>query len=228
MVTFLYNGTYSDQHGEEDWENLSHKSWEAEKINAEPSRQPTWRDNLPVPAHFSKSLQTTASYTNCSLSTDNPQSKPEETSCPSKKPSKQELTYTSTQDDPEDRLQYSSFVVNVRMWALADKYDIKILKRLALTYFKERVDQSDWDFPNFCLAARELYQLPSSISRSFRDLVVERAANVRKALYDWNEFHELMNDVPEFTRDLLLCMWAQTDENERRTKLAEFARLKKT
>ncbi|KAI9828216.1 MAG: hypothetical protein M1819_004591 [Sarea resinae] len=69
-------------------------------------------------------------------------------------------------------LRYTPFVVHVQMYALADKYGVPLLAKLADEKFKNRLNGSKWNVPSLCMATEQLYQLPPFISQNLRKLIV--------------------------------------------------------
>ncbi|KAI9832042.1 MAG: hypothetical protein M1819_004586 [Sarea resinae] len=117
---------------------------------------------------------------------------------------------SSDKDATEDTLQYSSFLLDAQMFAIGDKYGIPMLKHCARLRFEKRADNGEWDVLSFCLAVRELEPLPWSASQVLKDLVERLCYRSREILHESQEFVDLLRDLPEFSRAVLLFSWRQS------------------
>ena len=77
--------------------------------------------------------------------------------------------------DPAD------LVIHVRLYAVAEKYEIKGLKSLALRKFRVTADNA-WDTKEFLAAAAEAYTSTVEQDRGLRDVVIETIHNHRSLL----------------------------------------------
>lgn len=93
-----------------------------------------------------------------------------------------------------------ALVLDVRMFIIADKYNVAPLLELAVTKFKERCEQ-EWMKPEFGEAALELYSIGLDHNTSLRDVIVgtinKHASEVldpdRKS--EFSKLHEVMEQT---------------------------------
>ena len=94
-------------------------------------------------------------------------------------------------------------VLDVRVHALADKYDIPTLKKLASSNFASRA-ASSWHNNVFEAAIKEVYAGPQEVNKQLRETIVQTCVKNAKALYSCAiglPFREAMSAVPEFACD---------------------------
>lgn len=99
----------------------------------------------------------------------------------------------------------SSILLDVYMFAIADKYFIKPLKEKAAEKFAAHCE-SEWNAPEFAKATEEVYETASQ-DEALKDIVVATAKEHSKALFDkrdnFNEFYKVLRSVPSFSADIL-------------------------
>ncbi|KAI9828218.1 MAG: hypothetical protein M1819_006808 [Sarea resinae] len=206
LVGYFYTGTYLEGNDTERWEDINSKKAKLpEKPRALDTRQKNkkgrrthhWmevQEEIPIPSNDGTEL-----------------------SGPPPKSAVPRLEDMSS-EDLEYYLRYTSFTVNIEMYAIADKYGIPILKEFALEKFQKCLDQDWWDVQSFCSATRRSYELPSFVSLKMRELIVAHAVANRKMLNKVDEFQVLLLQVSDFTHDVLLRNWDETDKaNAQRT-----------
>ncbi|KAI9791657.1 MAG: hypothetical protein M1835_000208 [Candelina submexicana] len=104
--------------------------------------------------------------------------------------------------DDIDRI--TPLVLNARVYTIGERYDIWALKELAQQKFVARAKNGGWNSEDFSLAIREVYEWTTDEDQGLRQLLVTIAAEHIKALRDRGEFNEVISDVPDFTRRLLI------------------------
>lgn len=97
--------------------------------------------------------------------------------------------YTCSYDDTVGGDNNSELDNNARIYAMADKYDMPFLKKLATATFQARLDDNDNDdgggpmlTPGFRKAVRTIYTTTLSSDRGLRELLVPVVKRHRKAL----------------------------------------------
>jgi hypothetical protein len=109
--------------------------------------------------------------------------------------------YVFDYSDDGDR-DLPQMVFNVKVYALADKYDIPKLKPLAIEKF-EKVAKANWNTTDFALSISAIYESTPSSDRGLRDPAVKLAArHSNKLLMENKVFEEMMAEVAEFGKDL--------------------------
>jgi hypothetical protein len=99
-------------------------------------------------------------------------------------------------------LKTPTLLIHVRVYALADKYDICGLKKLAQQKFSSLV-ATEWDSPNFADAIVEVYDTTLDSDRGLRDLILQQI-RVRPMLAKWTSIIEVMQEMPSFADDLVV------------------------
>ncbi|KAG4433159.1 hypothetical protein IFR05_011372 [Cadophora sp. M221] len=95
-----------------------------------------------------------------------------------------------------------SLVFNVKMYVVADKYDIPGLKCLAKKKFEKAV-KLFWNSTGFSEAAKFLWENTVEWDRDLRDVVIKSAASNIETLLDRGEFVELMDTRGDVCRRIL-------------------------
>lgn len=99
--------------------------------------------------------------------------------------------------------QITPLVLNARVYIMGERYDIYALRHLAQQKFEARAKNDGWNSEVFSLAIREVYEWTTDQDQGLRQLVVTIAAENITTLRDRGEFNNVLNDVPDFTRQLL-------------------------
>lgn len=93
-------------------------------------------------------------------------------------------------------------VFHVRMYALAEKYDISALKRLALDKFNEVMEQGS-SSDRFLDSAEEAYTSTIPEDRGMRDVIVKHF-HTHPELLDEERAHETLRRMHSLLYDLLM------------------------
>lgn len=96
----------------------------------------------------------------------------------------------------------ADLILHVKVYALAEKYDIPLLKALSLNKFEEAVRQY-WDSDCLLDAAREAYTSTIQEDQGMRTAVV-KTFYTHGELLDKEHVQELLQELPQFTYDLLM------------------------
>lgn len=105
---------------------------------------------------------------------------------------------------------------NVRVYIMADKYDMPILARMACEKFKDRAEEI-WNEPEFAAVVGEIYNIETGSKEQLREVAVEVCklhclgifAKKNKA----SQLLQLMRTVPEFGADLAGILAAECIES---------------
>jgi hypothetical protein len=97
---------------------------------------------------------------------------------------------------------YAPLIVNAQVYALADKYQIKGLKKLSKAKFKAGA-KVHWSEGIFLEAIREAYKSTPEHDRGLRDIVAKVACEHIWVLWYRAEFMSVMKELQGFTLDLL-------------------------
>jgi hypothetical protein len=97
-------------------------------------------------------------------------------------------------------------LVNARVYALADKYDVRGLKAFSSKKFKNSL-ATPWSSEVFSEIIRVVYESTPSTDRGLRSIVTETARKRGNCLMDCTEFRVLLESAPDFTIDLLQKVW---------------------
>jgi hypothetical protein len=104
--------------------------------------------------------------------------------------------------DLGDETDIPRMVFHVKVYALADKYDIPGLKALATAKF-EKVARAEWNTADFPLSISAIYESTPLNDRGLRDVAVKLAATHSNILLKENEvFQNMTAKVAEFGKDL--------------------------
>lgn len=96
----------------------------------------------------------------------------------------------------------SDLLLHVKVYALAEKYDIPPLKELSLSKFEEAV-RKYWKSDHFSNAAREAYTSTVQEDEGMRTAVV-KTFYAHEELLDKEHMRELLQELPQLTYDLLI------------------------
>lgn len=107
-------------------------------------------------------------------------------------------------------------VLHVKVYALAEKYDIPPLKALSLEKFQEAVQQ-EWNSDHFLDAAREAYTSTIQEDEGMRNAVVKVLHTHREPLLDTDTVQEFLQELPSLAYDLLMYLFQQTKPVRRST-----------
>ncbi|KAF2434942.1 hypothetical protein EJ08DRAFT_385400 [Tothia fuscella] len=122
-----------------------------------------------------------------------------------------QFLYTCTYSDKVSFVEGADLVcemsLHIKVYALADKYDIPGLKAHALDRFDKQVKaefpKEIPSFSKFKHAVQEIYTTTPHTDRDLRDIVVALAAQYSKELFGSEVgFAKMMDDVGEFGKDL--------------------------
>lgn len=100
---------------------------------------------------------------------------------------------------PEDGFD---LVLHVKVYALAEQYDIPLLKALSLEKFEEAA-REHWRSPYLLDALREAYTSTIDEDRGMRTAGV-KVLHMRRELMDEDNVRELLKELPQLTFDQLM------------------------
>lgn len=110
-----------------------------------------------------------------------------------------QLDYTY---EPKAEHETSHMMIDVLMYAIADKYDMPGLKRLALLKFTALVNAS-WRTAAFPTAIKAIYETTPDSDRGLRDVVIKKSAEHSQTLFKAaNGFKDMLQEAPGFASDL--------------------------
>ncbi|QYT01610.1 BTB domain-containing protein [Trichoderma simmonsii] len=98
--------------------------------------------------------------------------------------------------DDEDLLK------DIRVYQLADYFQIESLKNYAFQNFKTRI-QALWVSENLIDCIREVYELPSNVSYEMRIVVAKIARKHLVDLWDKKTFRNLIREGGQFVIDIM-------------------------
>jgi hypothetical protein len=100
------------------------------------------------------------------------------------------------------RLNSISLLINVKTYIIADKYDIHSLKEWAVTKYKE-VLLATWNSTSFIKSARLIYKNTLNDDRMLQEVIIQKASENVKALFNRGEFIELLRSHGDFALKVL-------------------------
>ncbi|OQE01729.1 hypothetical protein PENVUL_c041G04759, partial [Penicillium vulpinum] len=109
------------------------------------------------------------------------------------------LHYDINQSD----FQMSPMLFNVRVYSIADKFEVEYLKIQAKLTFVT-LAQEHWNSDNFLTAAFEAYTTTPRLDRGLRDVVVAVCQKHRRYLREKSAFERLIEETPGLATDLVL------------------------
>ncbi|KAI7533878.1 hypothetical protein KC331_g12847 [Hortaea werneckii] len=103
---------------------------------------------------------------------------------------------------------YCPSVLDVRVYAAADKYLLPNLKRLAAEKFEKGM-KAEWESGGFVNAIQEAYVVIPESDRTLKKIIIEVASKHKLALLHPSkgseDFKRLTAELPEFGKDLLVA-----------------------
>lgn len=113
-----------------------------------------------------------------------------------------EFDYATSQD-PEQAL-----ILNLRVYAAAEKYLLPSLKRLAMTKFEQRAEK-EWRSDGFAGAIVEAYDRLLDVDDALRQKIARIVNDHRSELFDATKGNEMFKymavEIPMFGRDVLMA-----------------------
>ncbi|KAF4619085.1 hypothetical protein G7Y89_g14762 [Cudoniella acicularis] len=104
-------------------------------------------------------------------------------------------------DQPTGQNPYS-LLINAKAYIIADKYDIQALKEWAVTKYKE-VLPTTWNSTAFTESARLIYDSTLDNDRMLREVIIRKASENVKVLFDRGEFIDLLQSHGDFAMEVL-------------------------
>lgn len=95
-----------------------------------------------------------------------------------------------------------SLLVNAKIYIIADKYDIQALKEWAVAKYKE-VLPATWNSPSFIESASLVFEKTLESDRMLREVIIRKASENAKALFDRGEFVALLQSHGDFAAEVL-------------------------
>lgn len=95
----------------------------------------------------------------------------------------------------------SPMVSSVKVYSIADKYDVPALKSQAKEKFKTAVETC-WTMDDFPYAIAEVYNSTTSIDRGLRNVVVDIASKHVNQLLSKQAFSDVLGEVVGFASDI--------------------------
>ncbi|KAJ5430507.1 hypothetical protein N7491_007523 [Penicillium cf. griseofulvum] len=109
------------------------------------------------------------------------------------------LHYDINQSQP----QMCPMLFNVKVYSLADKFEVEYLKIQAKLTFVT-LAQENWNSNEFLTAAFEAYKTTPKSDRGLRDVVVAVCQKYRKGLREKKGFEKLLQETPGLATDVVL------------------------
>jgi hypothetical protein len=128
------------------------------------------------------------------------------------------------------RLNPLALLVNAKIYIIADKYDIRALKEWAVAKYKE-VLPGTWNSTSFIESASLVFENTPESDRMLREVIIRKASENAKALFDRGEFVALLQSHGDFAtevlRDVVLNRPGDVPEVEQEFEWGTFATTKK-
>ena len=105
-------------------------------------------------------------------------------------------------DHRNDETEESALMINARVYIIADKYDIEALKKWAVTKYQE-VLSTRWNSASFIESTRLISENTPESDVMLRDVIVQKASQCAKRLFDRGEFVKLLRSDSNFATDVL-------------------------
>jgi hypothetical protein len=121
------------------------------------------------------------------------------------------LSYLYTSDYEGGGKQWEGGFCNTRLYAIAEKYDIPLLKRLARARFTEWAE-SNWSHRDFPTVVKEVYESTPSSDLGLRDIVSHLCGQHVKELANKDEFLNLADLFGELGLGVLKSVLKDTEE----------------
>ncbi|CAG8265744.1 unnamed protein product [Penicillium nalgiovense] len=99
--------------------------------------------------------------------------------------------------------QMCPLLFNVKVYAIADKFEVEYLKTQAKLTFVT-LAQDYWNSDEFLTAAFEVYTTTPKLDRGLRDVVVAVCQKHRKELRERKAFEKLVEETPGLATDIVL------------------------
>ncbi|KAH7110942.1 hypothetical protein EDB81DRAFT_873784 [Dactylonectria macrodidyma] len=115
----------------------------------------------------------------------------------------------------------SDLVLHVKVYALAEKYDIPPLKALSLEKFEATARQR-WRSPYLLGALREAYISTIEEDQGMRTACV-KILHTRRELLEEENVRQLLKELPQLTYDQLMYLNAMTKPNQTKPKIHSLA-----
>jgi hypothetical protein len=105
-----------------------------------------------------------------------------------------------------------SLLVNAKVYVIAEKYDIQALKQWAVVKYKE-VLLATWNSSSFIESAILVFENTPESDRMLREVIIQKASENARALFDRNEFVALLESHGSFAAEVLRdVLFNQPDE----------------
>ena len=111
----------------------------------------------------------------------------------------------------------SPMVFNVKVYSIADKYDVPALKSQAKQKFKTTVETC-WDMDDFPYAVAQVYNSTPSVDRGLRDVVVAVACKHTSQLLSKQGFRDVLEDTVGFASDIAQLLAKSQERCESRSQ----------
>ncbi|EMD86655.1 hypothetical protein COCC4DRAFT_33157 [Bipolaris maydis ATCC 48331] len=111
----------------------------------------------------------------------------------------------------------SPMVFNVKVYSIADKYDVPALKSIAREKFKESV-KTCWNMDDFPHAIAEVYSSTPPNDQGLRDLIVEVACERITELLQKQGFRDVLGEAVGFASDLVKLQASKKRPNEKQDR----------
>ncbi|XP_014550323.1 hypothetical protein COCVIDRAFT_115774 [Bipolaris victoriae FI3] len=111
----------------------------------------------------------------------------------------------------------SPMVFNVKVYSVADKYDIPALKSVASQKFKESV-KTCWNMDDFPHAVAEVYSSTPPNDQEIRRLVVDVACEHITELLQKQGFCDILGETVGFASDLVQLQASEKKPNEKQDR----------
>lgn len=100
-----------------------------------------------------------------------------------------------------DQASVSPMIFHLKVYSIADKYDVLVLKSQASEKFAKLV-KTCWDMDDFPCAITEIYSSTYGTDRGLRDLVIETVCEHIYALLEKQDFQTVLEETPGFAADV--------------------------
>lgn len=100
-----------------------------------------------------------------------------------------------------DQSPMSPLIFHVKVYSIADKYDVPMLKSLARGKFEKAV-KTCWDMDDLPHAITEIYSSTPRTDRGLRELVVETVCKHKDTLMEKQDFQNVLEETVGFAADV--------------------------
>jgi len=111
----------------------------------------------------------------------------------------------------------SPMVFNVKVYSIADKYDVPALKSKARQKFETAVETC-WNMDDFPDAVAEVYKSTLSVDRGLRNVVVNAACKHIGQLLSKQTFRNVLEETAGFASDMVQLLAKTQNQSERRSQ----------